>query len=1473
MKNDLKQAFAIFLKGNRLALSIRLGSFLVSIFLYIAAFGLLFPLMGVKVLVLSACPVAAAGWFFGRGVGFLAALLLHALNVQLLIWRGFFEAGWESYFENGALMSWMMLAFVGWGAGMLRQFQSRYLLEAVHRQQREARFRVMIENSADGISLISPEGIMLEKSPAVRHILGYAPEELIGDNFIELVHPDDRAEAQKLFERVLAEAGGHVAAKVRIRHKDGSWRWIDATGTNCLYEPSIAAIVVNYRDVTEQIALNQALQRRISFDQALLRFSKQLELVQSYQDILHAIQNELATTLDFHHSWLYLARQDGDIEFIASAEDILEAVRAQFPALQVEGDIYLEEVWQREEIFIIPDAQNDPRVNAEIAARLKNRTLISVPIRLPGKFLGFFGTGTFGDEGVRHLNDEQLAFLTAAAGHLAAAISRLQLQQELEHRLRFTLSLTSITQSALETLDLPSLLQKLVNELADLFRADSCFLTFWDEPNRLPIPVAAAGPYKDTYQNIRPQKGEATLTEAVLEAGRAMYIEDTRSSSLLSPSLAARFPHVAALGLPLIAGEEKLGAVILAYDQPPKFPPSEIALAEQAAAQIALAISKTKLIETERHQREEADNLRQLALTFVETFDLDEMLQSILSQVEKVIPYDSAHINLIDENRLKIVAYRGLPATISGDIVLDINQLPHVKKAFELQHPIIIPDTHQDPHWVRLPGVEQIRCWLGVPLVVKDRAIGMLNFDKNEPHFYGEDHAALSTTFASQAAVAIENARLFAETLQRQFELASLLNVTQAVSSSLDLNKVLQQVALSLTHLLALDWASISIYDPVSHSLRTEVEYSKEGEFLIEELGKRYNLADFPATADALSRNIPLIVRRDDPYADAQEKKLLEHFGEACVLLLPLSIAGRTVGLAELYTGDELRQFQRDEIRLAQALADQAAIAISNAQLYAETRRRLAELEAVNRLSIALRQAQKVVEMPPLLLQETAAILNFGAGAVWLYNPDDGKLHQEAALGWFSQIQEAEVLPGTGIAGHVFRSGEKHLAVEFVSDPLTREANRKQIPPDWGGVCVPLRAGNESIGVFFISVQLPRVLTDDEIHLLEILADIAGNALRRAQLHEQTTRQVHRLVALRTIDEAITSSLDLQLTLNLLLENLLTELEVDAACVLLLNTQSNLLEIAAWRGFRTTALPEFRLVLNDGMAGRVAMERTPITIPDLKSDPLFQRSDFFVQKEGFVFYTGVPLIAKGQVKGILEVYRRTPFLATTDWLDFLDALVAQAAIAIDSAQLFADLERSHAEITLAYDYTLEGWVQMLDLRDKETEGHTQRVTEMTLRLARMIGLSENELVHIRRGALLHDIGKLAVPDRILLKTGPLLPEEWDTMRLHPLHAYNMLARIPFLRPALDIPYCHHEKWDGTGYPRGLKGAEIPLTARIFAVVDVWDAVTSDRPYRKAWTPDQARSYLIEQKGQHFDPNIVDAFLQMLDADESARSNL
>ncbi len=380
-------------------------------------------------------------------------------------------------------------------------------------------------------------------------------------------------------------------------------------------------------------------------------------------------------------------------------------------------------------------------------------------------------------------------------------------------------------------------------------------------------------------------------------------------------------------------------------------------------------------------------------------------------------------------------------------------------------------------------------------------------------------------------------------------------------------------------------------------------------------------------------------------------------------------------------------------------------------------------------------------------------------------------------------------------------------------------------------------------------------------HILAVVRDISD----RKRTEQQLQDQLQRLAALRSIDAAISSSYDLNLTLVIILSQVTAQLKVDAADILLVNNITHSLDYAGGRGFQTEMIQHTHLKIGQGFAGQAALEKRTLQVPDLDQVEAESLRTPAFYKEKFRSYFCTPLVAKGQVRGVLEIFHRLPFKPEADWLNFLETLAGEAAIAIENATILAELQQVNTELALAYDATIEGWARALELRLREPEGHCQLVTKLTMHIARLLGMDEKQVVHLRRGALLHDIGKLGLPDEIIFKLGPLTEAEIQAMHYHPLHALKLISPISYLRPALEIPLSHHEKWDGSGYPHGLRGEQIPQAARIFAIVDVYDALTSERPYRPAWTHASALAYLESQSGVHFDPVILPLALREIKA--------
>jgi putative nucleotidyltransferase with HDIG domain len=390
------------------------------------------------------------------------------------------------------------------------------------------------------------------------------------------------------------------------------------------------------------------------------------------------------------------------------------------------------------------------------------------------------------------------------------------------------------------------------------------------------------------------------------------------------------------------------------------------------------------------------------------------------------------------------------------------------------------------------------------------------------------------------------------------------------------------------------------------------------------------------------------------------------------------------------------------------------------------------------------------------------------------------------------------------------------------------------------------------------------IVLEDLKSVADALSQLQGGVSGRIQTGKL------KLEALVEVGHVINSSLGLEQVLEEVMDSLIALVHAERG-FLVLREEDGELRVQTARGITHVDLEDEAFAFSRTIVQQVVSSGEPVLTTNAQEDPRFgtEASVVSLQLRSILC---VPMKLKDEIIGVMFVDNRahTGIFKESD-LALLSAFADQAAIAINNAQLFEELqaanrnlEAAYDELETAYEATLQGWVRALDLRDKETRGHTQRVTALTQKLARSMGFDEKQMVHLKRGALLHDIGKMGIPDGILLKPGDLTPKERELMQQHPSLAHEMLSPIDFLKPAIDIPYCHHEKWDGSGYPRGLRADQIPLAARIFSVVDVWDALTSERPYRGPMDSAEVREHIQKGAGSHFDPQVVEVFLGMED---------
>jgi len=878
------------------------------------------------------------------------------------------------------------------------------------------------------------------------------------------------------------------------------------------------------------------------------------------------------------------------------------------------------------------------------------------------------------------------------ASQVAVIIERRQAARAIQHRTAQLEAFHEVEHHILSELELSQLLEVIVNRAVDLVDAHSGgFSRYLPDQDRLEYIVHTRDSHLPEKTCL--EKGQG-LSGRVWQEGEPLVVDDYAQWEGCLPEWLVALGNFSALGVPVWYRDEFLG-VLAVYYPPGEAQKKDAGLLEFFATQSAMAIQNARLFDQERQKRREAETLREIGLMISKVGEVREVERAILDQLQVVLPYHSASLQLISGEQIIVDAVAGRLSAesvvgrsfpIAGDELL--------KPIIDRGEIVVVRDVQEHDSWIEHGDTEFIHSWIGAPLEVQGKRIGVLTVDHSEIGKYTREDGDLVRSYANQAAVLIENARLFEETERQAQELKALYQSTVNIAREVHPDQMLTRMSEQVYALFAPDSFLVARYDPYNYQVQ-----------------------------------------------------------------------------------------------------------------------RICRLEE-----------DQIVE--DLLWDD--------------FHPEsEGELMQ-----WVIQHRESLLVPDLQASSRIGGSGEKG-----------------GLAGSWLGV--PLLAGDHLVGAMAIRSGEAAGFSDREQRLLELLAGQAAVALEKSRLFDEAQLRMKRLSSLREIDRAISGTVDLGTTLEVLLSQLLNTLDVHAAAVLFFDPALQNLEYITGKGFHSCAVGGISFRLGEGQASQVALDRRLVYIKNLGDRrPVPGTGDIF-QQEGFVTYFGIPLIAKGELVGVLEVFHRREKKLGSEWLDFLEALADQAAIAIDRLNLLSDLKQSNLEMIQAYEATIEGWARAIELRDSVTEGHSRRVERLTLKVAEMMGIPRENLAHVRRGALLHDIGKMAIPDRILLKPGKLTEEEWVEMKTHPVYAREMLSRIDFLRPALDIPTYHHERWDGSGYPEGLSGENIPLAARIFAVVDVWDALQSDRPYRQAWSRAQAVEHLEQESGKHFDPEVVEVFLDFL----------
>ena len=872
---------------------------------------------------------------------------------------------------------------------------------------------------------------------------------------------------------------------------------------------------------------------------------------------------------------------------------------------------------------------------------------------------------------------------------------------------RYLEMLHEITQSALQAPNLETMLQNLADKLSTLFDADDSYLTLWDETTQQVIPGASSNLSKEEYRSLIINPGEITLTASVLAAGHPLVIDDVKESPHISRQVAAHFPAVSLLALPLIAGEKKLGAALIAFNQPHHFSLDDVARGEQIASQIALAIQNVSALDQERQQRILAEALHAAAHAVNSTLDFNTIVETILDNVAKVLPHDAANLWLIEEQRLSMANWRGYPSNVAffEEFQLPLDSSPIIAAMLASGKPFLVRDTAHNADWIQFPQTAWVRSYVGTPIHIHGQVIGFLNLDSKTPNFFTEANTIHLQAFADQAAAALQNAQLFLQEQTRRQELAVLYTLSRNLAEIADMKQILNQIARSTVYALEITYCRI----------------------LLPEHGKFINRAIYPVRVLENDLNLGkeeppsllhyyqkvldegdsvIISRTENALAEGQFQALSLDIAEQ-VGLVPIRIGQQGIGLMSLGEARQPKResFNTNKLSLAAAIADQAAIAIENIRLYELAHQHAAELE--------LRVAERTFE-----LQQSAEALQEMNRRLQLINTVSGHLsssldindlanrvvclvHESinASFSFVGVIDEENldflatkgghppVEPGTrweikdqSISSWVVAHG-KPVRVPDVSKDERYMAHPALLQTQ-SELIVPIRIGDRILGVLGVDSHQIGAYTPDDENLLLSIADQLGLAIESArsfqeartqrleaeEIAEVLFEQTNQVVGINRVVTALQAATNLKVASQALLESLNTEFGIGKSVLWIIEEED--LSLVAAFGF---SLPDTGQSISD-LADCAALQQT------WQSGTAIRRDQFDGQAycdRYFEQWLMLPIKARGEVLGVLVIEQ--------DVLDedTLRIIINQTGLGLASARSYEQLQSQAKELSLA----------------------------------------------------------------------------------------------------------------------------------------------------------------------------------------------
>jgi PAS domain S-box-containing protein len=1296
--------------------------------------------------------------------------------------------------------------------GLLADITERKYAEQALRDS-EARHRHLVEHSPYAIA-VHQQGRLVYVNQAGALLMGaVSAAELCGRSVLEFVHPDSRDAVKAELEPL---PGGRAAStlEVKLLRLDGSvvWAEVNAHLLTFMKEPAVQLMI---RDLSAQRAAEEALRTNEERLRAIVDHTRSIYYSHTPQHDLTYISSQAESTLGYRPDELRAAWRE------LLTDHPINARARELHQKAIETGI-------AQEPFTLQIKTKD---GSPIWMEVQE-----TPVVREGKILAIVGSLT--DITDRKLTEEDLerrvADLTVLHA-VAMAGSQSQSQDEL---------ITRTTQIISGMLYPENAGVYLLNDADDLL---------------LPHPSYWGTDLPDSRRPLYLSEG---IVGQVASSGRAVRLNDVTSD----PTYVRGTNGIQSeLCVPLVVNQKVIGVLNVESRTPSAFGANDERVLTTIADTLGTAIERLRLFATEQERRLQAEHLRAATASLTRTVELNQLYGIMLRSLGSLVPFQYASIELVEGEFLQMVASQGNPMQrpANGWPVPGAGNLSRSQTSI-----VMDPPERPGASTALALGVEaKATSWITVPMLMQDQLIGYIHLGNGNTGAFSEEHASMVQTFANQAAIAIHNARLFQEERRRAKIIEALADIANEIARTPDLSDLLDHVAQRTLDLLKASHVAIYL---VQNDNETVAPVAARGTYSQELLSHSIRVGE-GITGNIVASGKSEIVNDTpgDPRTIRVPGTPIEDGAQETMMSAPLILRDRAIGAINAWRLRSDGLFNESELNFLVSIAHQTSISIALSRLFQETVRRAEEAAAIAEVG---RDISATLQLD-LVLERIAAyakdLLNAETSAIYLLESKDGRLHAVAAKGVdAAEIKNDPVEIGSGLSGNIASSKHGEIVNYAPADPRAVTVKGTVNDPFEHFMGVPVLNRDELTGTLVVwRTGAGQEFQPPELNFLSGLAQQAAVAIENARLFQLEKDRRQEAENLQVAATAVASSLDLEQVLHTIMVALSQVIPFDSAAIRLL--EGDHVRIRATQGSpQPEPAAEQVLPASNTLLRAIHLSGKAVILADAQEDSRFEE---WVGGDHVRGWLGVPLISRGTIIGYITLESGHVHAFHEKDASLAQSFAHQAAVAIENARLYSSLELANQELSKAYDTTLEGWGNALELRDKETQGHTRRVADLTIKLGRQLGVHEPELTTLRRGVLVHDIGKMGVPDHILHKKTSLTREEWEEMYKHPQYAFDLLYPIPYLRSAINVAYCHHERWNGSGYPRGLSGEDIPLPARIFAVVDVWDALLSNRPYRKAWPRGKVVQYLRHQSGVLFDPSVVKAFLNMVELNDNSAS--